>query len=120
MLLMGFATGNPMLVGVGVVLVAAGEQMQGASLNRRKGREYVQRVIARGQLELRPMLDERANAIRSAFADDLHARQNARLERLRRTVTILESGEDAPAARQRAEEIGRLQDRLQAIVGRAG
>lgn len=119
-LMMGFVTANPVLVGVGVVLVAAGEQMQGASLNRRRGRDYVQRVVARGQLELRPLLDERASAVRAAYADDLHARHQARVERLRRTVALLGSDADLDGARARVEEVHALQARLQSIVDPPG
>lgn len=119
MLMIGVVTANPLLLGIGVVIVAASEQVQGASLNRRRAREYVQRAVARGQLELRPALEERAGAVRTAFADDLHARHTARVERLRATVSALEGGADPDAARQRIAEIERLQDDLRSLAGRA-
>ena len=117
MLMIGVVTANPVLLGIGVVIVAASEQIQGASLNRRRAREYVQRAVTRGQLELRSAIDERANGVRTAFAEDLHARHTARVERLRATVHALETGADADSARQRIGEIERLQGELRALAG---
>lgn len=117
MLMIGVVTANPVLLGIGVVIVAASEQIQGSSLNRRRAREYVQRAVARGQLELRSIIDERASGVRTAFAEDLHARHTARLERLRGTVRALESGASADDARRRIGEIERLQSELRALAG---
>jgi len=118
MLMIGVVTANPILLGIGVVIVAASEQIQGSSLNRRRAREYVQRAVARGQLELRSAIDERAGGVRTAFAEDLHARHTARVERLRATVHALESGADPDVARQRIDEVQRLQDELRALAER--
>jgi hypothetical protein len=112
LLMIGVVTANPVLLGLGVVIVAASEQIQGTTVDRRRAREYVQRAIAQGQLELRPAMDDRAGAVRTAFAEDLQARHNARLERLRATVRALESGADADAARQRLAEVERLEAEL--------
>ena len=117
MLMIGVVTANPVLLGIGVVIVAASEQIQGSSLNRRRAREYVQRAVARGQLELRSIIDERATGVRTAFAEDLHARHTARLERLRGTVQALEGGANAQDARRRIDEIERLQSELRALAG---
>ena len=114
MLMIGVVTMNPILVGIGVVVVSASEYVQGSSLDRRRAREYVQRAVARGQLELRTAMDERATGVRTAFVEDLHARHNARVERLRATVRALESGTDADAARARLAEVDRLQAELRA------
>jgi hypothetical protein len=119
MLMIGVVTANPILLGIGVVIVAASEQIQGSSLNRRRAREYVQRAIARGQLELRSAIDERAGSVRTAFAEDLHARHTARVERLQATVHALESGASPDVARERIDEVQRLQDELRALAGRA-
>ena len=119
MLMIGVVTANPVLLGIGVVIVAASEQIQGSSLNRRRAREYVQRAVARGQLELRSAIDERASGVRTAFAEDLHARHTARLERLRATVHALQTGAGPEAARQRIGAIERLQGELQALAGGA-
>ncbi len=116
MLMIGVVTANPILVGIGVVVVGASEYVQGSSLDRRRAREYVQRAVARGQLELRTAIDERAGGVRTAYAEDLHARHNARVERLRATVRALESGADADGARRRVAEVDRLQAELRALA----
>jgi hypothetical protein len=116
MLMIGVVTMNPILVGIGVVVVSASEYVQGSSLDRRRAREYVQRAISRGQLELRTAIDGRAGAIRTAYAEDLHGRHNARVERLRATVRALESGADADGARRRLTAIDRLQAELRALA----
>lgn len=119
MLMIGVVTANPVLLGIGVVIVAASESIQGSSTNRRRAREYVQRAVARGQLELRSAIDERASGVRTAFAEDLHARHSARVERLRATVEALEHGADPAAARQRIAAVERLQSELRAPAGGA-
>ncbi len=119
MLMIGVVTANPILVGIGVVIVGASEYVQGSSLDRRRAREYVQRAVARGQIELRTAVEERASAVRTAYAEDLHARHNARLERLRATVRALESGADVEGARRRLDEVASLQAQLRALA-RAG
>lgn len=119
MLMIGVVTANPVLLGIGVVIVAASESIQGSSTNRRRAREYVQRAVARGQLELRSAIDERASGVRTAFAEDLHARHSARVERLRATVEALEHGADPAAARQRIAAVERLQSELRALAGGA-
>lgn len=116
MLMIGLVTANPILVGIGVVVVSASEYVQGSTLDRRRAREYVQRAVARGQLELRNAMDERALAVRTAYVEDLHARHNARVERLRATVRALESGTDADGARRRLAEVDRLQAELRALA----
>ncbi len=115
LLMIGFATLNPVFVGIGIAIVAASEQMQGTTSNRRRAREWVQRVVTRGQLELRTVVDERAKGVRTAFADDLQTRHNARVERLRSTQGVLRSGSDAQTARARAAEIDGLQNQLRAL-----
>lgn len=119
MLMIGVVTANPVLLGIGVVIVAASEQIQGSSTNRRRAREYVQRAVARGQLELRAAIDERAAGVRTAFADDLHARHSARVERLRATVEVLEGGADPAAAHRRIAEVELLQGELRALAAGA-
>jgi hypothetical protein len=114
--MIGVVTANPILVGIGVVVVGASEYVQGSSLDRRRAREYVQRAVARGQLELRTAIDERAGGVRTAYAEDLHARHNARVERLRATVRALDSGADADGARRRVAEVDRLQAELRALA----
>jgi len=116
MLMIGVVTANPILVGIGVVVVGASEYVQGSSLDRRRAREYVQRAVTRGQLELRTAMDERASSVRTAFAEDLHARHNALVERLRATVSALESGADVDGARRRLAEVDRLQAELRALA----
>ena len=116
MLMIGLVTANPILVGIGVVVVSASEYVQGSSLDRRRAREYVQRAVTRGQLELRSAMDERATAVRTAYVEDLHARHNARIERLRATVRALESGADGDGARRRLAEVDRLQAELRALA----
>lgn len=116
MLMIGVVTANPILVGIGVVVVGASEYVQGSSLDRRRAREYVQRAIARGQLELRSAMDERAGAIRTAYVEDLHTRHNARVERLRATVRALDSGADVDGARTRLAEVDSLQAELRALA----
>jgi hypothetical protein len=117
MLMIGVVTMNPVLVGIGVAVVAASEHIQGSSLDRRRAREYVQRAVARGQLELRSALDDRATGVRTAFAEDLQTRHNARVERLRATVRALEAGTDVDGARRRVDEVDRLQAELRALAG---
>jgi hypothetical protein len=119
MLMIGAFSGNPLLIGIGVVMVAASEHIQGSSLDRRRAREFVQRSVARGQLELRSAIDERATGVRTAFVDDLHTRHNARVERLRATVRALESGADVDGARRRVAQVDRLQAQLRALTGAA-
>jgi hypothetical protein len=116
MLMIGLVTANPILVGIGVVVVSASEYVQGSSLDRRRAREYVQRAVTRGQLELRTAMDERASAVRTAYVEDLHTRHSARIERLRATVRALESGGDAEGARRRLAEVDRLQAELRALA----
>jgi hypothetical protein len=116
MLMIGIIQANPILIGIGVVIVSASEYVQGSTLDRRRAREYVGRAVARGQLELRTAMDDRASAIRTAFAEDLHARHNARAERLRATVRALDSVADAEGARARLAAIDRLQAELQALA----
>ncbi|HUR86405.1 MAG TPA: dynamin family protein [Solirubrobacteraceae bacterium] len=116
MLMIGVVTANPILVGIGVAVVAASEHIQGSSSDRRRAREYVQRAIARGQLELRTAMDERAASVRAAFAEELNTRHNARLERLRTTVRVLETGAGAEGARERVEKVDRLQAALNALA----
>ena len=117
MLMIGVVTANPILVGIGVAVVAASEHIQGSSVDRRRAREYVQRAVARGQLELRTAMDERAANVRTAYAEDLNTRHNARLERLRATVRLLGSGTGADEARVRVDEVDRLQAALRALAG---
>lgn len=117
MLVIGVVTANPVLVGIGVAIVAASEHIQDSTSDRRRAREYVTRAFARGQLELRPAIDERAAAVRTAFAEDLHTRHNARLERLRATVRALRAGTDLEGARERMDEVDRLQAELRALAG---
>jgi hypothetical protein len=116
-LVIGAVSLNPVLVGIGVAVVAASEHIQGSTLDRRRAREYVQRAVARGQLELRTVIDERAAGVRTAFVDELHTRHNARVERLRATVRALESGADVEGARRRLAEVDRLQGELRALAG---
>jgi hypothetical protein len=116
MLMMGVFMMNPVLVGIGVVVVSASEYVQGSSLDRRRAREYVQRAVSRGQLELRTAMDERASGVRSAYAEDLHARHNARVERLRATVHALDSGADVDGARRRLADVDRLQAELRSLA----
>jgi hypothetical protein len=117
MLMIGIVTANPLLVGIGVIVVAASEQIQGASTNRRRAREHAQRVLTRGQTALRATLDERASAMREAFVADLSARHEARLERLRATVTAVAAASDVDGARRRVAEIDRLEAALDAAGG---
>jgi hypothetical protein len=116
MLMIGLVTANPVLVGIGVVIVSASEYVQGSTLDRRRAREYVQRAVTRGQLELRTAMDERGLAVRTAYVEDLHTRHNARIERLRATVRALETGGDADGARRRLAEVDRLQAELRALA----
>ena len=117
MLMIGVVTANPVLVGIGVVVVAANEQIQGASANRRRAREYAQRVITRGQTVLRSSLEERARAVRDAFVTDLNARHQARLERLRATISAVEQASDVEGARARIAEVERFEAALLALRG---
>ena len=115
MLMIGVVTANPVLVGIGVVVVAANEQIQGVSANRRRAREYVTRVVNRGQTILRTALDERARTVREAFVADLHARHEARLERLRATIRAIEQAKDVDGARRRLAELEQFEAALDAI-----
>ena len=115
MLMIGVVTANPVLVGIGVVVVAANEQIQGVSANRRRAREYAQRIITRGQTVLRTALDERARGVRDAFVSDLNARHEARLERLRATIRAIEQANDAEGARRRLSELERFEAALDAV-----
>ena len=115
MLMIGVVTANPVLVGIGVVVVAANEQIQGAAANRRRAREYAQRVITRGQTVLRTSVEERAREVRDAFVTDLHARHQARLERLRATIEAVERADDFEGARARIAEVERFEAAVDAL-----
>jgi len=60
-------------------------------------------------------LDERARTVRDAFVSDLHARHEARLERLRATIRAVEQAKDVDGARRRLAEVEQFEAALDAI-----
>ena len=110
MLMIGAFSGNPVLSASASSVVAASEHIQGSSA-RSPARPRV-RPARRRSRPARASHGRSTSApasVRTAFADELHTRHNARVERLRATVRALESGADVDGARRRVAEVDRLQ-----------